>query len=196
MNPIEEFLIESREMTLEWYKQADAKAQAVLGFTGVFLSLIVGAVLSSESDSVLVGYLNAGPGGATRALFLFLPIPFFCASVVLSAAALWSRGVFDGEKKGIHFFGHLTNYMTKNALSDGHERELRDAIDALKTDIARHVGGGERSIEELAQDVLTLSRNTRLKHRLTNLAAAFSGAALIAMLVSLSAIALSVVKAG
>jgi hypothetical protein len=91
-------------------------------------------------------------------------------------------------------FGHLTNYLRKNALSEGHEKELKDAIDALKKDITPHVEDGEWSIDQLAKDVLTLSRNTKLKHRLTNLAAVFSGAALISMLVSFATITFSVLK--
>jgi hypothetical protein len=196
MNQTEKFLSDTRLMTLEWYKQADAKAQIILGFTGVFLSLVVGMSLSSGSDSILVEYVKESPGYAIEALLLILPIPFYCASVVLSAWALWSRGVFEDKKKGIHFFGSLANYVSTDALSEGHEKELREAIDVLKKDIARHLDGCEASIDQLAQDLLILSRNTRLKHRLVNFAATFAGAALIGTLASFLTIAFSVLKVG
>lgn len=45
------FLKETRNLNLEWYKQADSKAQVILGFTGVFLSIVVGLLLSRPADS-------------------------------------------------------------------------------------------------------------------------------------------------
>jgi hypothetical protein len=190
MNQIEKFLSETREMTTEWYKLADAKAQIILGFTGLFLSLVVGTVLSSERDSILDEYIRGGSSSSTKMLLLMIPIGLYGASVVLSARALWSRSVFENKKKGIHFFVHLANYLGK----DDRETELGEAIRVLKMDIVRYLNGGEVSTDELTQDVMILARNTKLKHRLVNLAAVFAGLALICTLASVVIIILTVVN--
>jgi steroid delta-isomerase-like uncharacterized protein len=196
MNKMEKFLSDTRHMTIEWYKLADTKAQVILGFTGVFLSLVVGASLSSASDSILVRYMEGGPGSATKVLLLMIPA-FYGASVALSALALGSRGVFRHErKKGIHFFVHLANYLCRGAMRKGHGDRLGEAIAALRMDIVCYLNGGEASMDQLMEDVLILSRNTRVKHRLVNLAALLAGCGLVCTLVSVVIIARAILRVG
>jgi steroid delta-isomerase-like uncharacterized protein len=196
MNEMEKFLSDTRHMTIEWYKLADTKAQVILGFTGVFLSLVVGASLSSGSDSILVRYMKGRPGSATNVLLLIIPMAFYGASVALSALALGSRGVFRHKKKGIHFFVHLANYLRRGALRKGHGDRLGEAIAALRMDIVRYLNGGEASMDQLMEDVLILSRNTRVKHRLVNLAALLAGCGLVWTLASVVIITRAILRVG
>lgn len=46
MHPDEDFLRYTHASVFSWYQQADAKAQVILGFTGVFLSILVGALVA------------------------------------------------------------------------------------------------------------------------------------------------------
>jgi hypothetical protein len=193
MNEMEKFLSDTRRVTIEWYKLADTKAQVILGFTGVFLSLAVGTSLSSGRDSILVEYLKGGSGSAT---LLMIPMAFYGASVALSAWALWSRGVFGHKKRGIHFFVHLANYLSRGASKKSRDDRLEEAIGALGMDIDRYLNGGRASMDRLTEDVLVLSRNTKLKHRLVNLAAVFAGFGLIGTLASVVIITRAVFRVG
>jgi hypothetical protein len=51
MHPDEDFLRYTHASVFSWYQQADAKAQVILGFTGVFLSILVGALVAEYMKS-------------------------------------------------------------------------------------------------------------------------------------------------
>lgn len=184
-----DFLEENRKLVFDWYKQADTKAQINLGFIGVILSILVGSLLSmaSRSDkSVLAAYLDKNPAVVNVAVvsfllaFLALTIMCYFASIVLSACALWSRGMFRQAGKGVRFFGEIANY---EKAADFHE------------DVVNSIGDTQVNVNQLEEDILVLSRNTKLKHRLVNLAALFSGAALVltvllALILGLAAISM------
>jgi hypothetical protein len=126
-----------------------------LDFTGVFLSILVGAMFS--------GY---GIGIQNFPLTVFLIIivmTFHLGAVVLAAAALWSRGVFRLKETGIAFFGGIANYKSS--------QDFKVAVTKDKTQ--------DEYVDELAKSIHTLSRNTRLKHRLVDLAAICTGLALL-----------------
>ena len=151
----ESFLQYTHDFAFKWYQQADMKAQVILGFTGVFLSILVGAMFS--------GYDSRGCGIQGFPLTLFwMVMAFHLLAVVLAAAALWSRGVFRLKETGIAFFGRIANYKS------GQEFKAAVTKDTTQDDY----------VDELANSIHILSRNTRLKHRLVDLAAICSGLAL------------------
>ena len=153
----EKFLQYTHDFAFRWYQQADTKAQVILGFTGVFLSILVGAIVSGLSSSDFHIELEWFP------LILFsIVIVFHLGAVILAAAALWSRGVFRLEETGVAFFGRIANY-----------RSGQDFKAAVTNDMTQ-----EDYVDELAGSIHILSKNTRLKHRLVDLAAICSGLAL------------------
>lgn len=168
----ETFFKETRQFIFEWYKQADTKAQTILGFTGIFLSIIVVALISIPIDSKLA--LIFGTKRDIILVLLSLAILFYCVSIVLSAMALWSRGVFEYKKKGFHFFGHIANYKSFDELKE----------DFCTTNTANYE-------DQLINDIFILSKNTLVKHRLINLAVVLSGSALIFTIISTILIFLS-----
>lgn len=157
------FLKETRNLNLEWYKQADSKAQVILGFTGVFLSIVVGLLLSRPADSKFARVLAESHSVVG---VLALTLVMSCVSPVLdSLSQLCGVGaLFAAKEKGIYFFGHIANYESASDFSQA---------------IGKAMAAPEHNLNGLVQEVLILSKNTRLKHRLVNLAVAFSGAALI-----------------
>ena len=74
---VDEYLKLALSEANSWYKQADSKAQTILGFTGVYLSIVVGSVvLKREPIALMAGMpfrigLAAGSGSVcSRYCFL------------------------------------------------------------------------------------------------------------------------------
>ncbi|MGZ9020277.1 MAG: hypothetical protein ACXW3S_10010, partial [Rhodoplanes sp.] len=89
MHPDEDFLRYTHASVFSWYQQADAKAQVILGFTGVFLSILVGALVAEYMKS---GLSDTNLHGVELLLFV-VAVTCHLGAVVLSTSALWSRGV-------------------------------------------------------------------------------------------------------
>jgi len=155
----ESFLQYTHDFAFKWYQQADTKAQVILGFTGVFLSILVGAMFSGYGSrgSQIAGDIQRFP----LTVFLIVMV-FHLGAVILAAAALWSRGVFRLKETGITFFGRIANYKSG--------QDFKAAVTKDKTQ--------DDYVDELVKNIHILSRNTRLKHRLVDLAAICSGLAL------------------
>lgn len=157
------------DYAFHWYQQADTKAQVILGFTGVFLSILVGALVS--------GFVESGTPDTVRlkgfALGLFwFAVACHLGAVIFSAAALWSRGVFSKKKQGVVFFGHMADF-----------KKASDFKDAVCSRVSQ-----EEYRDEIAINVFKLARNTRLKHRLVDIAVISSGMALFTTVVLLVAL--------
>ncbi|HCC57795.1 MAG TPA: hypothetical protein DEQ47_11130 [Solibacterales bacterium] len=157
--PEDLFLDTIQARTFEWYKQADAKAQAILAFTGVFLAILLGSVvLKAETEIWKAGspWLNLLGIGVVLALYL--------AGAFLCVLALWSRGMRD-SRPGIYFFGNIANLPVDGL---AYVENIRQSL-ANRTEDHR----------VRAEQVLRLSRNTRRKHRLVNAAVLCSSSALL-----------------
>jgi hypothetical protein len=148
-SPEDGFVSRIHAQTFDWYKQADAKAQAILSFTGVFLVVLVGSVvLKGETtllrhDSPRINFVLVG-----TVLALYLAAAFLCV------LALWARGM-GPSRAGVHFFGDIAN--------------LRDGGDYLER-ARRTLATSDEELRGRAAEVVILSQNTRLKHRLVNAA--------------------------
>ena len=160
MSPEEDFLRYTQESVFSWYRQADDKARVILGFTGVFLSILVGALIAEYAKS---GGSNARLHGVGLLLFVVAVACHFGA-VLFSTAALWSRGVFAPRKPGIAFFGDIANFDSAADFEHSVRTQTTQGLD----------------VDDLARSILVLCRNTRLKHRLVDAAAVSSGLALLA----------------
>ncbi len=161
MVEVESFLQQTLDSTFRWYQQADTKAQIILGFTGVFLSLIFGAMLSGaiREPSLLLSEKLSG----ISLVLLFVVLTLHFGAVICSATALWSRGVFNFKETGIVFFGQIANYRSYNQFKA-----------MFATEVSR-----EEYIDQLTKSIHMLSRNTRFKHQFVDIAVVFSGCALI-----------------
>lgn len=158
MHPDEDFLRYTHGSVFCWYQQADSKAHVILGFTGVFLSILVGALIAEYVKSGLsVAKLHGGE------LLLFVAaVACHLSAVIFSTIALWSPGVFASNQLGITFFGNIANYQS--------------AADFIEAVHARRSQG--LYIDDMAANIYVLSKNTRLKHQLVDAATASSGVAL------------------
>jgi hypothetical protein len=139
------------DCVFHWYQQADTKAQVILGFTGVFLTILVGALVSNFFEPKPSA--TASLQGLTLRLF-WAALVLHLGAVLFSAAALWSRGMFREKKRGVVFFGHIANY--------GKATEFNEAVCSSVNQ--------ENYRDELARSIWALSQNTRLKHRLVDAA--------------------------
>ena len=93
----------------DWYKQADAKAQAILAFTGVFLAILLGSVVL-KADTLLwkPGSPTMNVVGVGIVLILYLAGAFCCV------LALWARGM-GRSHAGIYFFGNIAAFPEDGA---------------------------------------------------------------------------------
>ena len=161
MSPDEDFLRHTQDSVFSWYRQADDKARVILGFTGLFLSILLGALIAEYTKSgAAVGARLHGAG-----LLLFaVAVACHLGAVLFSATALWSRGVFGPSKPGIVFFGNIANFDS-----------AADFEQAVRAEVAQGLYVGD-----LTTNILVLCKNTRLKHRLVDAAVVSSGLALLA----------------
>ncbi len=150
------FLQQSLASAFAWYQQADSKAQTVLGFTGIFLGILAAPLLVGSKASLGLTLVDT--------VLLFLTIVTASVGIVLSVAALWSRGMFKSPNPGIQFFGFIAEYATSSELLD----------EVKRTTSADYLVG-------LSDEVFQLCRNTKRKHRLVDVAAVFSGLALLSV---------------
>jgi hypothetical protein len=159
------------DYVIKWYQQADTKAQVILGFTGVFLSILVGAFVSGfvKYNAQQTTWLREFPQG-----LFWSAVACHLFAVIFSAIALWSRGVFRGKKTGVVFFGHIANHSDAN-----------DFRKAVCSDLTQ-----EDYQNELAMNVYNLARNTRIKHRFVDAAVISSGLALLTTVWLLAALLL------
>jgi hypothetical protein len=80
----------------------------------------------------------------------------------LSVYALWSRGIFFDRMKAVNFFGRIANYSSSE--------ELRKSIKATTE---------KELLSQATANLYILSRNTRFKHRIVDIAAAVSSLSLL-----------------
>ena len=160
----DDYLRDALREAFDWYRQADSKAQTILGFTGVFLSIVVGSVVLKREPAVLAAHVPPGAAAAALAAVLLL----YLAGVGLSVAALWSRGVGETRARDLYFFAHIANYGTAGEYLEAARANLADPG-------AARLGR--------AEEILALARNTRRKHRLVNFAVLSSGSALLATVI-------------
>jgi hypothetical protein len=159
---VDEHLKQALDEASSWYKQADAKAQTILGFTGLYLSVVVGSIVLKRDPTVPL--LAGLPFRVGLVLILLL----YVLGVVFCVAALWSRGIMQSRTCGILFFGHIASYPDATTYLSAATEALSDPT---------------RFRQDWAEQVLILSRNTRRKLRLVNFAVLCSGVALLSTIV-------------
>jgi hypothetical protein len=157
---------------VDWYKNADAKAQVVLAFDGAFITILGTALLSKPADMRLV----IGEFKADTWLFLALMCLSALSSIFGALCCLWSRiysikQIQDAFKKActdpkvsstyapqfVSFFQHIS-YLQPEELAE----RLRTADADFVT-------------RTLAYEVVALSKNVTRKHAWVNRAFVLAG---------------------
>jgi hypothetical protein len=145
--------------TYNWYQNADNKAQIILGFASIFLSVVLASLFSSidKIDSIRSIFQNWYNFGLIVVVFLSYVI-----AIGICVFALWSRNIFRAKKKGVGFFSNIANYPDPIIFKKALEEEFkRNKHQKLQT-----------------RSLYYLSISTKSKHKLVNIAAFFSGVAL------------------
>ena len=158
-SPEDAFLEAAHSRAFDWYKQADAKAQSILAFTGVFLAILLGSVVL-KADTLLLrpGSPAMNVVGVGIVLILYVAGAFCCV------LALWARGMGESHA-GIYFFSSIAAFPDDGAAY----------LDAIRQSWSNRAE--DQQIR--ARQVLRLARNTRRKHRLVNAAVVCSTSALV-----------------
>lgn len=155
MDNEKQYLKDAGDAAFHWYQQADTKAQVLLGFSGVFLSIIL-ASLFSLKDATAIASIKE---------FIEILVAVMIGHLTamsLSVYALWSRGIFFDRNKAINFFGRIANYSSSE--------ELHKSIKATTE---------QELLSQATANLFILSRNTRFKHRIVDIAAAVSSLSLL-----------------
>lgn len=135
---VDERIQTTLNQTFWWYQQADTKAQVALGLSGLFLSIFVGAIISLDV-SISQPTVLASAFGVMICHLLVIGITMH---------ALWSRGVWLARAPNTAFFANIARYETAASFRAALTSQSDDAL-----------------ANEMADSVLTLSRNTLRKHQ-------------------------------
>ncbi len=162
---------------MEWYKNADSKAQVVLTLDGLFLAFIA-ATLFEHADVV------NGLRWHT-ALFLSLMAVSLATSVGYAVACIWSR---------IYSYKELEEFLCKEKVDISNHQTYTPAVSRFfqiigaldEGEFKKRMGAVNPvfEVESLSGQIIKLSRNVRTKHRYVNYGFIFAGITLTLFAVS------------
>ncbi len=149
--------------TLDWYRNADTKAQVLLTVDGAFLAFVTTAVFKAPSALLPV----VTRFGSETWLTLGLMTASLAGSIVSAQLSLWSRGVIGRPRSSpepsagtIAFFEDIRRLNAESL-----RRVLHNVDEALE-------------IDALAAGLHVLSSNVAKKHRWVNIGFVLAGATL------------------
>jgi hypothetical protein len=169
------------ERVVDWYKNADSKAQIILTLDGAFLTFLTTSIFKNPDD---LSKITQRFTFSTR-LFLVLMCLSFIGSILTALMCLWSRiflfskrdEVLLREKKEIkeaeRYSPNVMLFFKTISWLD-HDKFQSQLADVDK----------EFEIKALASQSYLLSKRVNTKHLLVNLGFALSGAGLIFFLAS------------
>lgn len=156
------------ERTIDWYKNADSKAQIILTLNGALIAFLTSNIFKNPDD--IFKLINKF-GGLTW-LFLLLMCVCLVGSILSAFLCLRSR---LGSSAEIERLKNSAEYSPNEMLFFGTITHLdRDKFQAQLKDI-----GEDSEIEGLAAQIYLLSKNVSAKHIWVNRGFAFVGGALI-----------------
>jgi hypothetical protein len=157
---------------LEWYKNADAKAQIILSLNGILLAFITGSVFM-EPEKLLPIVARFGPETWILLLLMCLTLT---GSIITAIMCLWSRfsrlpgSANDKGRSGylapdqLIFFQHLSKMS---------QRQLTEIYTAANPQL---------EIEALSSQIPVLSKNVLIKHKLVNWGFLLAGTSLLLLM--------------
>lgn len=163
--------------TLEWYKNADAKAEIILALDGIFLSFVTASIFINPSN--LPGILS----GFSPITWVFLVLMGVCliGSIICAIGCLWSRIPLSGKARE----RFLADWEIKPDKAETYKPEATWfflQISWLEAEAYKEYlmkVDGEFEIKALGDSLSLLSQNVLKKHRLVDWSFALGGSSLI-----------------
>jgi hypothetical protein len=164
------------ERVIDWYKNADSKAQIILTLNGAFVAFLTSSIFKNPDE--LLKLINKF--SAFTWLFLSLMCLCLVGSIVCALMCLWSRIAFsagrdemilrelDDLKEDDEYSPHLMLFFKTIAMLDPEK---------FQRQLSKVDPGFE--IEALASQIYLLSKRVYAKHLLINYGFASVGGALI-----------------
>lgn len=165
---------------IDWYKNADTKAQIILSLDGIFLAFVTNSIFMKRADliALLVGFTVW-----TWLLFGLMCVAL-AGSILCAIACLWSRIPLTKRGRDKYLASH-------NIQVDKLDTYLPEAtfffqkISWLKSDLYQRLllSADKRfEIEALGPDIHTIASNVVKKHRLVDVGFLLTGISLLLFL--------------
>jgi hypothetical protein len=163
---------------IEWYKNADAKAQVILSLDGAFLAFLTVSIFTKRQDflDVIDGF------GAETWWSLILMCAALLGSIGCAISCLWSRLIWPCERE------RDLNAPNLDADVDAIAKIIWFFQFIAKQDFETFRGrlnkvDGELEQRVLSIQILELSKRVLVKHKLVNIGFLLTGASLLLFLV-------------
>jgi hypothetical protein len=177
---LEEAVIYARRVydhTLEWYKNADAKAEIILALDGIFLSFVTVSIFINPSNlsEILSGF------SPITWVFLVLMGASLIGSVICAIGCLWSRISLSGKARE----RFLADWQIKPDKAETYKPEATwffQQISWLEAEAYKEYlmkADGEFEIKALGDSLSILSQHVLKKHRLVDWSFALGASSLI-----------------
>ena len=169
------------EHNLDWYKNADTKAEVILTLDGIFLAFVTSSVFLGRAQ-----LLDIFEYFSPLSWFLLVLMSFcLTGSIIIAIACLWSRIPFFTKRSQEKYFAdkgidaeNVETYLPETT-------NFFQKISWLNPDLYREVMLGadkQFEISALAIDIHALSKNVSLKHKWVDLGFLFTGFSLLFIL--------------
>jgi hypothetical protein len=164
------------EMIIDWYKNADSKAQIILTLNGAFVAFLTSSIFKNPDE--LLKLTNKFSGFTW--LFLSLMCVCLVGSIVCALTCLWSRIAFSAERDEM-ILSEIENLKEAGEYSPNLMLFFKTIamLDAEKFQTQLTKIDTEFEIKALASQIYLLSKRVYAKHLLVNYGFASVGGALI-----------------
>lgn len=169
------------ERVIDWYKNADSKAQIILTLNGAFLAFLTSSIFKNPDD------LFRLTSKFSNLTWLFLTLMCLClvSSITCALMCLWSRVYFFAERdKAIMDEIEKINATEKYSPNLMLFFQTITLLDHNKFQTELAAVDKEFEVKALASQIYHLSKRVIVKHRLINIGFVMAGTALICFLVS------------
>lgn len=169
------------ERVIDWYKNADLKAQIILTINGAFLTFLTSSIFKNPEELTKITQRF----GASTWVWLILMCVCLVGSIVSALMCLWSRIFLFSKRDGVLV-------QAKKGIKGGEKYPPEvmlffETISWLEhTKFQSELLGMDQEFEikALGSQSYLLSRRVYIKHRLINLGFLLSGGSLIFFLAS------------
>lgn len=164
------------ERVIDWYKNADSKAQIILTLNGAFVAFLTSSIFKNPDE--LLKLTNKFSGFTW--LFLSLMCVCLVGSIVSALMCLWSRIAFSAERDEM-ILSEIDNLKETGEYSPNLVLFFKTIamLDAGKFQTQLTKIDTEFEIKALASQIYLLSKRVYAKHLLVNYGFAMVGGALI-----------------
>jgi len=163
---------------LDWYKNADTKAEIILTLDGVFLAFVTSSIFMNQADLLKI----LGNFTTLTWLFLWLMSLSLAGSIICSISCLWSRISLANRRTKERYFAERKIEVDKLETYVPEATFFFQKISWLDPDLFRKLMltvDKEFEISALAADTHTLSRNVLRKHQRVDFSFILAGTSLL-----------------